>query len=187
MYWTTDSGYTWSPIWLCAQKLFRRSLVLYKAKVVSDAFNTLVLQLELVLLYLILRGVAHFFISTNEMPGNKGKSKKDKEIELKQIGFLLKCFVACMQHLQYHSKVSWRSTRCESLLSTRFSIPAWVKNKLSWIERIESCETENERSPMSDFLLIFQHWNDTKWHGLFLQAFICLLSKQDLVKWMFQI
>ena len=32
------------------------------------------------------------------MPVNKGKSKEDKEIELKQIGVLLKCFFACMQH-----------------------------------------------------------------------------------------
>ena len=57
---------------------------------------------------LLFRAVAHFFIPTNEMPVNKGESKEDKKIELKQIGVLLKCFFlhACSTSVPFKSKLT---------------------------------------------------------------------------------
>ena len=113
-------------------------------------------------MYLLLRGVAHFFISTNEMPVNKGKSKEDKEIELKQIGVLLKCFLhACSTSVPFKSKLTV-TIRCESLFSTRFSIPAQIKNqelRTSYRELRGSSlvRQKTKDSPMSNFSLILKH------------------------------
>ena len=106
----------------------------------------------------------------------KASQRKTKKLNWNKLESYWSVF--CMHAaLQYHSKVSRQSARCESLFSTQFSISAQIKNqelRTSYRElRGLSLVTQKTKdSPMSDFSLITlvylckrlyaYYWNKTK-------------------------